>query len=96
MSVRITKNTMSKHLGEIKKEFKSLPLTAYKYWRKITPIDTGNARRRTKLRKNVIHAKYPYAERLDDGYSKQAPRGMYEPTLDHLRRTLDKRLRKKR
>lgn len=46
----------------------------------LTPIDTGNARSRTKLVGNdTIEANYPYAQRLDQGWSKQAPNGMVKP-----------------
>jgi hypothetical protein len=45
-----------------------------------TPIKTGNARSRTSLRSNNINANYPYAQRLDDGWSKQRPNGMTKPT----------------
>lgn len=59
-----------------------------------TPIDTGNARRSTRLSKDTIIANYPYAEVLDKGRhrtdrgmrgSRQAPRGMTKPTLQYLR-----------
>lgn len=47
----------------------------------------GNARRSTKMRGNTIQANYAYAYRLDKlrgpgrpRWSKQAPRGMREPT----------------
>jgi hypothetical protein len=51
-----------------------------------TPIRTGNARSHTDLRgKTTIVADYPYAERLDEGYSPQAPAGMSRPTEDHIR-----------
>ena len=53
---------------------------AYKYFRAITPIKTGNARRNTHLFQDTIEADYPYAQRLDNGYSKQAPSGMTRPT----------------
>ena len=45
----------------------------------LTPIDTGNARSRTRLHGDVIEANYPYAQRLDQGWSKQAPNGMVKP-----------------
>lgn len=59
-----------------------------------TPIDTGAARRNTKLRKNVIEANYAYAAVLDKGRhmtnrgmrgSKQAMQGMTRPTIQYLR-----------
>ena len=36
----------------------------------------------------TITANYPYAGRLDDGYSKQAPKGMTEPSLKFLTKQL--------
>jgi hypothetical protein len=51
-----------------------------------TPIDTGNARNNTKLSKDSILAQYPYAQRLNQGYSKQAPDGMSKPTDDYIKK----------
>jgi hypothetical protein len=45
-----------------------------------TPERTGNAKSRTSLRSNHINANYPYAQRLDDGWSRQKPNGMTKPT----------------
>ena len=45
----------------------------------------GNARRKTILRGNEIQANYPYAQRLEEGYSSQAPNGMTEPTIESIR-----------
>lgn len=56
----------------------------FDYFVSITPIDKGNARRRTKLQGDTIHANYPYATRLDTGYSNQAKDGMSKPTLKKL------------
>lgn len=58
---------------------------AYKAFVKNTPIRSGNARRKTKKQGNQINADYPYAQRLEEGYSKQAPNGMTEPTLEQIR-----------
>lgn len=46
----------------------------------------GNARRKTVLRGNQIEANYPYAQRLEEGWSSQAPKGMTEPTLEDVRK----------
>lgn len=94
MSVRVKRNKIKPSLGRIEKEFKKFPKEAYDYWKKITPKRSGNAKRRTKRQGNTIRANYPYAERLDNGYSKQAPKGMYDPTLKYLRRLGRKKLRK--
>ena len=60
---------------------------AYNFFRDITPKDTGNARNKTTLRNDTIQARYPYAGRLDRGWSKQfGGQGMSRPTLKFLRR----------
>ena len=50
-----------------------------------TPIRSGNARRNTKRRGDTkIVADYGYAGRLDDGWSRQAPDGFTDPTIDFI------------
>jgi hypothetical protein len=56
----------------------------YLYFKSHTPIRTGNARRNTFRADDEIVADYPYAQRLDEGYSRQAPRGMTEPTIEYM------------
>lgn len=55
-----------------------------------TPIKTGNARRNWKKRSTKqgfeVENRVPYIERLDEGYSKQAPRGIVGPTLTEIKR----------
>lgn len=72
----------------------SLPSEAYDYFVDSTPIRTGNARRSTRLRGNTIDANYAYAQRLDDGSSRQAPRGMSEPTEKFLQKRINDLIRK--
>ena len=55
-----------------------------------TPKRSGNARNKTKLRGDKIHSNYPYAGRLDSGWSKQAPNGFTEPTIDFMGKNIDK------
>jgi hypothetical protein len=59
---------------------KNLAKEAYDYFKQETPIRSGNARSRTRLQGDEIQADYAYAQRLDAGYSNQAPRGMTKPT----------------
>jgi hypothetical protein len=67
-------------LKGMKKELRRYPQEAEAKFKSLTPIDKGNARRRTRLKnKNEIEANYPYAQRLDEGWSKQAPQGMTKP-----------------
>lgn len=57
----------------------------YAVFKKETPIRKGNARRKTRLKGSDIEADYPYAGRLDQGYSKQSPEGMVTPTIEHVK-----------
>jgi len=93
MSVLIKMNfkgMYAKQLKEIQTELKALPKEAHKEFVALTPIDRGNARRKTKLEGNVINANYPYAQRLNEGWSKQAPKGMEEPWNKWLEKRLNK------
>lgn len=83
---------VEKKLAELNRQLtdQNLAKMAYEHFRKITPIDTGNARSKTKLSNNSILAQYPYAVRLDTGWSKQAPDGMSQPTIDYLRAEIEK------
>lgn len=55
-----------------------------------TPIKTGNARRNwTKERQEngfEVENRVPYIERLDQGWSRQAPSGIVGPTLTQVKR----------
>ena len=80
---------VSKMFSEAEKVAKTLPKEAYDYFVDSTPIRTGNARRSTRLHSNTIDANYAYAERLDEGYSRQAPKGMTGPTEKFLEKRID-------
>ena len=94
MTVRLTKDSMTASLAKIQRDLVAVPKEIYDYWRGITPVKSGNARRKTVLKGDTIHAAYPYAVPLDEGHSKQAPRGMSKPTEQYLKRLLDKKIRK--
>jgi len=55
-----------------------------------TLIKTGRARRNWDNRKSrqgfTIENKVPYIGRLEEGYSKQAPKGILQPTLRAIKR----------
>lgn len=58
-----------------------------------TPVRSGNARRNTNLRGSFkILSNYDYAGRLDDGWSKQAPKGFTDPTIDFIEKEIEKQL----
>lgn len=62
------------------------------YFKSKTPVDQGNARRNTSTSGLVINADYAYADRLDNGWSKQAPNGMSDPTIDFIEREVNRRV----
>jgi len=74
---------------------------AYTKFVDVTPIKSGNAKRSTKLQGNTINANYPYDNVLDKGRhmtrrgmrgSEQAPQGMTEPTIKHIRQYVKQKL----
>ena len=86
---------------EFKGLLKDMLKTANRDWRQagthfrnITPQDTGNAKRRTFTRGKTITGNYGYAARLDEGWSKQAPDGMSDPTFDYYADILERDLGK--
>ena len=89
-------NEIIKRLNKIQQvaDPNKLAKEAYNYFVAITPVDTGNARRNTTLKGDEIHASYPYAKRLDQGWSNQAPKGMTKPTekfvSEYIRKELGK------
>lgn len=85
ISLKVTaQNTITPVLKKIQKKLDNLPKEAAKVFVQNTPIRSGNARRKTKLRGDTIVANYPYAQRLDEGYSKQSPEGMIKPTEEFI------------
>lgn len=87
---KITPSTKAKQ-----KQLAKVPGEAFTFFKAHTPIRSGNARRSTILQKDTIVGAYPYAQRLDNGYSPQAPDGMSKPTEAYLKRRLDSILGKK-
>lgn len=85
-----TQSKIALSLNAARKEMNTIPGKAFNFFYFETPIDTGRARSRTRLKGDTIRADYPYAGRLDRGYSKQAPQGMSKPTLAYIRRLVRK------
>ena len=84
-------SNISKRLKMLEKELNtdSLVDIAHPVYKKLTPKRSGNARNKTKKGKDGINLNYPYAKRLEDGYSRQAPSGMTDPTIDFIRRYVE-------
>jgi hypothetical protein len=87
MSVTI-KNSISKSINGMLQKIDKLPREAYQEFVKDTPIRSGNARRKTKLSGNKIIAGYNYAQKLDEGFSRQAPDGMTKPTEEFIKKRM--------
>lgn len=87
---------LQKRVSQLKSTLnsKNLATVAYNYFKKVTPIDSGNARNKTSLSGTDINAAYPYAKRLDNGWSRQAPQGMVKPTIEYLRKYIKSQLGK--
>ena len=94
MALKKTSDSITPSLSKLQRQLANVPNNAHRFFVSVTPKDTGNARNKTALRGNTIEARYPYAQRLDKGWSKQAPTGMVTPTLRFLRRLLNSIMRK--
>ena len=88
INVKLTvQDEITPMLRRQRQELTKFPGQALKEFVDLTPVRSGNARSRTKLvNNNTIVADYPYAQRLDDGWSRQAPRGMTQPFEAWVRR----------
>lgn len=86
LSVKFTDKVTAK-LKRVQKALDNLPKEALQEFVSNTPIRTGNARNKTRLTdKDTIGALYPYAQKLDDGYSQQSPQGMTKPTEEFVKK----------
>lgn len=86
LDVKVDTTAMNQSLMRVQRALSSLPQDTLDEFRKNTPKRTGNARRKTKLNGHTIEADYPYAQRLEDNWSKQTKgQGIIKPTLKWLR-----------
>jgi hypothetical protein len=98
MKMKIDTKQLDQLLQDSAELKEALAEAAYKHFVSLTPVGKpstwkskppanytpGNARRNTKKTKDGVEADYAYAERLDTGWSKQAPHGMTAPTVEFL------------
>jgi hypothetical protein len=95
ITLKIKSNQITPSLISKQKKLDAVPGQAYTYFKAHTPIRTGRARRSTVLKKDTIVAAYPYAQRLDNGSSPQAPDGMSKPTEAFIKKTVDQIMKRK-
>ena len=91
---KVIKTSYERDMALLMKAMDGLAEAAYDEFIKNTPIRTGNARRNTRLNQDTITANYPYAQRLDEGSSKQSPDGMTAPTMEFIEKVIERRLRR--
>ena len=84
---RITNNTSS-HTRRKLRELELVPRRAYDHFKNITPKRSGNAKRNTNFVNDSIRGDYDYVNRLNDGFSRQAPNGMTDSTIAFIRRLI--------
>ena len=95
ISLKVGANKITTNIKKKVAQLNAVPGQAYTFFKAHTPIRTGNARSRTVLKKDTIIAAYPYAQRLDDGYSRQAPDGMTKPTEAFVQKATDAIMKRK-
>ena len=91
IKTKVTSN-IARSMDAYAKILPGIAKQTYEYFKQITPIDSGNARRNTSLRGLTIEANYPYASSLDEGHSKQAPEGMIEPAAAYMEDLIEKEI----
>ncbi len=94
MTIKLVKDLASPSLRKIERYLDTVPKAAFDFFKKTTPIDTGNARRNTRLQNTAIVAGYDYATELDKGSSTQARNGMVKPTTQHINRLIRQGVKK--
>jgi len=96
ISVKIDSREFDKLMLQSRQVADGVAEDSYRHFRDITPHRSGNAQRNTHYTKSskTITADYAYAQRLDEGWSKQAVHGMVQPTIDYLDRLVEQELRK--
>jgi hypothetical protein len=90
IELKVNTDPVKSLFGSVKDLEADLIIEAHRYFKSITPVKTGNARRNTFRTADGVDANYPYAARLDEGSSRQAPRGMSDPTIEHMEQVFDK------
>lgn len=77
---RWLEGVVDQEIGALKDDYKAAVVPR-------TPIDTGRARKGWQKRRMEIRNDVPYIGKLEDGYSRQAPRGFVNQAM---KSTIDK------
>lgn len=80
----VGRSRISDRTKDLERKIDKLKSDAADYFKDVTPIRTGNARSKTRRDRDAIKANYHYATKLNEGYSRQSPKGMTEPTIEFI------------
>ena len=94
MGIKINTKVFDKRMKELAGLPSYLVDEALDITKENTPVASGNARNKTIKKGNKIVSNYAYAGRLNEGYSKQAPKGFTKPTIEQLDDQAEKYIRK--
>ena len=95
MEIRVNTKDVTKLFRQLSGLPSDIHRDAYTFLKNKTPIRSGNARRKTKKESGLrIGSRYEYASKLDEGFSRQAPDGFTDPTIDKMKQLVDKEIRK--
>ena len=85
-------SALSKIDKNIETEVERVAVIVEEAVKKFTPIKSGRARRGWSKKETFqgfnVNNKVPYIGRLEEGYSKQAPKGIIGPTLREIKRKI--------
>ena len=94
MSITFNMSGLTKKLAKAAKLDEEVLGPAFDYFKSETPIKSGNARNNTTLHNNKIEASYAYAQKLDNGWSNQSPKGMTKPTEKYIEKLVKDYIKK--
>jgi len=94
MAIKINAKVFEKRMNKLAGLPSYLVDEALDITKENTPVASGNARNKTIKKGNKIVSNYAYAGRLNDGYSRQAPQGFTQPTIEQLDDQAEKYIRK--
>lgn len=93
--MKVDSKQFFKRMKKLDKLPEHLTKKGEKVMKENTPVAGGRARANTrKISKTKIKANYPYAGPLDEGRSKQAPRGFTTPTIEFWKEEADRYIKR--
>lgn len=93
-----SKRVIAELSNDVDQMVRSISTDLFNTVKQFTPVRSGRAKRSWRLRKErkysyEVSNRVPYIDRLDEGYSKQAPQGMTRPALREVLNRARRRFR---